>query len=231
MKSLPIKSLCIALASFLAGPLHAALECKVRGVAVERGVPGNEVYAHMADGSGTAGKITLQSFLNDESDTLSLSGPKVVFTLNADPKSAADPDESLGSCEFSGKAKSVVLLFLPEEKGSSKCRVVLVPDDAKSFPGGAFKVLNLSSQSLKITLDEDEHAFKPDEIRIIKPGAKGNQRSARMAAFTKKQDGEWTSIASSVWANPGKKRVLQLFIEDPKTEKVVIRGFRDVTEP
>ncbi|WP_193213487.1 hypothetical protein [Luteolibacter marinus] len=229
MKLQSLAALCAVLLP-VATQSIAAADYKVRGVSIQPGVPGVEVHAHLADGSATAGVVNLRQFLNHEFDTLKVEGKKVVFTLNADPASATDPTEEVGSCEFDDKDKSYILMFIPEQTGKPKCRVLSVPDDVKSFPVGSINVVNLTSMPVKIELEKDEFSFKPGETRpIVDPPVAANQ-TAGMKAYVEK-DGAWAKFSSGIWPHPGKKRVLQVFVENPTNGTVQIRGVRDVSEP
>lgn len=208
----------------------AAQELKVRGIAVESGVPGEEVQAHNEAGTDNAGVVKLKTFLNHEFDTLKLKDAKLVFTAKPDPASAKDPAEVLGSCEIPGKVKSVILLFLPETPGKPACKVAVVEDGAKAFPAGSIKVANLSPLPIKIELEKKSYEFKPGEIRAILNPPVGANNSSGMKSYCQR-DGKWENFSSGMWPHPGDKRVLQVFFENPATKQVECRGIRDVAKP
>lgn len=214
----------------LSGAADAVEECQVRGLTIQAGVPAGKVYAHQADGSSSAGEINLRTFLNHEFDKLSRSGEKFVFTLNADPASTKDREAEIGSCEIPAEVKSAILIFIPQESGSLKCQVLVVPDDGKAFPSGSINVANFSTLPVKIELEDKEFMFKPGEILAIKDPPVGKRGTAGMKAYCQRE-GAWQKFSSGLWPHPGKKRVLQVLTEDPVSKQVLIRSMRDVVEP
>lgn len=57
-----------------------------------------------------------------------------------------------------------------------------------------------------------------------------NHENDTLKAFCRR-DGEWQSVASGAWPDPGDKRALQILTDNPVTKQVEIRGVRDVAKP
>ena len=208
----------------LAATAPAERECRIRGLALQAGVPAT-VRVTEADAKDPAGVIQVKSFLNHEFDTLKLKGDRLVFTDDANPGA-----EALGSCDLPAKAVSVILVFVPEGPGKTACKVVAVEDGAKDFPAGSFKVVNLSSLAVKIELEKKPFEFQPGEIRSIEDPPVGATQSSGMRGYCLR-DEKWQSFAAGIWPHPGTKRVLQVLTENPVTKQVEMKGVRDVAAP
>lgn len=209
----------------LALPASAEREVRIRGLALQAGVPA-ELQAGNAEGKGPAGVVRVKSFLNHEFDTLKLQGNQLKFTASAD----AGPAAEVGTCEIPAKAASVILVFMPDGPESKTCKIVVVEDSAKSFPPGSYKIANLSEVPVKIELEKKEFEFKPGEIRAIVDPPVGANQASGMKGFSQK-DGAWQPFVSSLWPHPGGKRVLQLVTVNPATGQLEMRGVRDIAKP
>jgi hypothetical protein len=210
---------------FFALPSSAQREVRVRGLALQPGVP-EELQAGNAAGKGPVGVVKVKSFLNHEFDTLKLEGNQLNFTAVA----AGGPAEEIGSCEIPAKAASVILVFLPVAPDSKTCRIVVVEDSAKAFPPGSYKIANLSEFPMKIELEKKEFEFKAGEIRSIEDPPVGANQASGMRGFSQRE-GEWQAFVSSIWPHPGGKRVLQLVTANPATGQLEMRGVRDIAKP
>lgn len=209
----------------LALPASAQREVRVRGLALQPGVP-EEMQAGDAAGKSPAGVVKVKSFLNHEFDTLKLKGNKLSFTTAA----AGGPVEEIGSCEIPAKAASVILVFMPDAPDSKTCKIVVVEDSAKAFPPGSYKIANLSEVPVKIELEKKEFEFKPGEIRCIEDPPVGANQASGMKGYREKE-GEWQVFVSSLWPHPGGKRVLQLVTANAATGQLEMRGVRDIAKP
>ncbi len=171
----------------------------------------------------------IKSYLNHESNLLTIKGKHLVFTAKSSPSSATDVNLVYGQLEVPATMKSAILLFLPESDApeNHKCQVMAIDDSPKEFPAGSFKVSNFSESPVKIELEEEATEIAPGESKVITKVKYGENQSASMRAFTKRDD-QWVMISTSSWPNPGSKRVLQIFYKDLATKEVQLRGVRDV---
>ena len=231
MKSLTSLAIIAAVFPCLVSSLAAQQEIKVRAISFQPGFPA-EIHAHQPDGAATAGMVEVKSFLNHESNPLKFKGNKLVFTARSSPVSATDVNQLLANVEIPTGAKSLILLFLPEsaEPGNFHSRVLAIDDSAKAFPGGSFKVANLGSLPLKIQLEKESFEFAPGEIRVIAKPPFGDNQSASMEAYIKR-DGQWALMSSGSWPNPGTRRVLEIVTENLTTKQAELKGIRDVVVP
>lgn len=209
----------------LALPASAQREVRVRGLALQPGVP-EELQAGDAAGKGAVGVVKVKSFLNHEFDTLKLKGNKLKFTAAAE----AGPAVEIGTCEIPAKAASVILVFLPDAPDSKTCKIVVVEDSAKAFPPGSYKIANLSEFPVKIELEKKEFEFKAGEIGGIEDPPVGANQASGMKGYSQRE-GEWQVFVSSLWPHPGGKRVLQLITANPGTGQLEMRGVRDIAKP
>jgi len=215
----------------LASHLSAEQELKVRAISLHPGFP-VEIHAHLPDGSQTAGLVEVKSFLNHESNLLKFTGSQLVFTVRSNPVSATDVNQVLGQIEIQPGSKSCILLFIPKslDPGDFHSRVVAVDDSATAFPAGSFKVANFANLPLKIVLEKESFEFKPGELGIIAKPPFGDNQSASMEAYLKRND-QWSLISSGSWPNPGSRRVLEIVTENPATQQMELKGIRDVVVP
>lgn len=220
---LPLLALVVSLVFSL--PVSAQREVRVRGLALQPGVP-EEMQAGDAAGKGPAGVVKVKSFLNHEFDTLKLKGNPLKLTAAASDGPAAE----IGSCEIPAKAASVILVFINEGPDSKSCKIVVVEDSAKAFPPGSFKIANLSEVPVKIELEKKEFEFKPGEVGTIEDPPVGANQASGMKGYSQRE-GEWQAFVSAIWPHPGGKRVLQLVTANPATGQLEMRGVRDIAKP
>lgn len=231
MKTPPILLTCIALAASALSSATAKQEVKIRAMCFKEGFP-KTLYAHVPSGSLTVGEVSVKSFLNHETNTLKLDGPELVFTDKSDPVSATDVNEHLGKLDVPAELKSAILLLIPNstERNDFHCKVIAVDDSSKAFPPGSFKVVNLGKTTVKVVLEKKDYQFEPGEIKLIENPPFGDNQSVSMQAYWK-MDGVWQLISSGVWTDPGTRRVLQVFTENPATHTIELKGIRDVVIP
>lgn len=206
-------------------------DVRVRSLCFKEGFP-VELYAYETAGFAKAGMVEIKSFLNHEESILKLKTRSVLFTRKSNPASATDVNEVIGKVDLPPASPSCILLFMPEsnEPGNYQSKVVSIDDSAKSFPPGSFKVVNLGSLPVKIELEKESYEIPAGESKVIDKPPYGENQSVAMTAFCKR-DEKWQTITSSVWLNPGTRRVLQLITEDPVSKQVEIKGIRDVVVP
>lgn len=211
--------------------LSAQQEIRVRSISLHPNFP-VEIHAHLPDGSATAGRVEIKSFLNHETNLLKFTGNRLVFTLRSSPVSATDVNQVLGQVEIPSGLTSCVLLLLPEsvEQGDFQSQVHAIDDSAKEFPAGSFKVANLGNLPLKIELAKEIFEFAPGEIRSITKLPFGENQSVSMEAYLKRND-QWSLISSGSWPNPGTRRVFEIVADNLVTKQFELKGIRDVTVP
>lgn len=222
----------LIIAVLVAGVLHSAApggeKIHVRGVSLQRGYPGVEVFAHSGGRSGEVSKVAVKSFLNAEGDPVAVSTGSLVFTRKRDRSSVSEAAEVLGRVEVPGGLKSGVLLFRAGAEGEEGA-VFLIDDSSRSFPVGSFKLVNLSSESLRIELEGKPYDCEPGAATlIVDPPVRANSTSG-MKAYRKDGD-KWVMFSSTIWTHPGKRRVLQVAVEDPRSKRIQLKGVRDVVK-
>ncbi len=214
----------------LLGPALSAREMTVRALAFEPDFP-KELHAHDPSGSNTAGLVEVKSFLNHENNKLKLKGDSVVFTRSVRPSSATSSDEVVSKVDLPDSTSGIILftpMADPQHKG--QCHAHAIDDSAGAFPAGSFKVVNLTEAPVKIELGEDSHEIAAGESVVISKITYSSSGSATMTASSKEND-TWKSVSSGSWTDPGSKRVLEVFTQDPKSGRIEIKGIRDVAAP
>ena len=173
-------------------------------------------------------KAMIKEYLNHESQTVTLAGRKIAVSSSKDRASLARPDQLLGEVTLPEGAQSVILLFLPSpEVGKSKYKILAINDDTRAFPPGSFHISNFSPQPVRITLEKETFDFKPGDTKVVTDPPAGKNHLYDMSAKTFKND-EWQRVASGVWPNPGRGRVLQIIHINPVSGQIQLRGFDDV---
>ncbi len=235
--NLHLTALAAGLLLLLAAPLHAR-DLVIRGLSLQPGFPG-EIHAHLPSGAKHVGLLHVKSFLNHESDTLKFDGNTLVFTAKINPVSATDVNQHLATVEIPAGLRSAIFLFLPAPPAAPSAaaapapapgRVLVIDNSLRAFPTGSFKVFNETSKPVKIQLGKDEHLIKPGESGLIAKVRWGDNQASPMTAYVH-QGGQWRMITSTTWTNPGGKRVLQLFTENPAGGAIELKGVRDIAPP
>ncbi len=231
MKTLSLLAITVASLPFILLSARAAEDIKVRAISFQPDFP-EEIHAHDPSGSVTAGLIEVKSFLNHEANPLKLKGRNLVFTRKSNPVSATDVNALVGKVELPAGSKSFILLFLPEsaEAVENRSQVMVIDDSAKAFPQGSFKIANFTTSPVKIILETETFEYSPGETKIIAKPPFGENQSASMEAYFKRDD-QWKIISTGSWPNPGTRRVLQIFTENPATKQIELKGVRDVVVP
>lgn len=174
--------------------------------------------------------VRLKSYLNHENILLTVFGSALVFTASPERASMRQPTSVLARLTLPEGKHELILLFLPHEQdGRATWRVLAIDDSARGFPPGSLQILNLSRSPVRIRLEKSDYNFKSGETQVIHdPPVGANQHSAMTAlAFT---SGEWRRIGSGLWPHPGRKRSVQVLFDDPASDQIQLRGFRDVVE-
>ncbi len=231
MKTLPTLAASIIFIPFLIASALAQQEVRVRALSFQPAFP-PEIHAHDPSGTASAGNLEVKSFLNHESNKLSLIGPSVSFTRRSNPVSATNVGEVLAKFEFSPEIKSCILVFLPESPKPMvlNSRVLAIDDSTESFPAGSFKIANFASVPVKIELEAEVCELAAGEVKIMTKLPYRDNQSVSMRAYVKKHD-QWQLMSTGIWTDPGTRRVLQLITEDLATKEVELRGVRDVAAP
>ncbi|KAB2638639.1 MAG: hypothetical protein DVB25_07310 [Verrucomicrobia bacterium] len=234
---LPALAVLAAFAALLL-PLAAqdklAFRADIRLLAFQPDQALDEVFAHdpalpeTAAAAAVAVKVPVKSYLNHECSTVTLTGRRIVFTTRPDRGSLARPEDLLGVTVLAEGVHSAILLCLPVAAGDKgRFRLLAIDDSKRVFPAGSFRVFNLSTQPVRIVLEEKTFDFKPGDIQLITdpPVRDGNQSGMQAFAF---QDNVWQRIGSGIWPHPGKNRVVQVLFTDPATGQVQLRAYDDV---
>ena len=172
-------------------------------------------------------KTPLKNYLNHETSSLHLMGNEIVFTTGPQPPTKLE--EQAGHVTLPEKGNVFLLMFFPAEK-TGTYNIMALDDSTQAFPLGSFRVFNLSHSNIRVTLEKTEYNFKPSQVLIIdKPPVQANNHSGMNAyAFIAEK---WQRICSGLWPHPGQKRDLEIFFENPQSQQIELRGFRDISPP
>ena len=234
----PPRSLLAVVACFaplllpLAAQQKPVLRAEIRLLAFQPGLALDAAYAHdpAAPDPATAVsvKVPVKSYLNHEFSTMILAGRRIIFTTQPERASLTQEAELLGEATLPEGVRSAILLCLPAAAGDkARFRILVIDDSKRAFPAGTFRVSNLSSQLVRIVLEEKTYQFKPGEIQLITdpPVRAGNQSGMKAFAL---HDDVWQRIGSGIWPHPGHNRVVQVLFTNPATGQVQLRAYDDV---
>lgn len=207
---------------------------KIRSLFFQIDRPPEEVYAHDAatDGKVLGVKLELKSYLNHEFGALANRPENVVFTKSQDPASVKDPDSILAKAKLPAGLGHGIFVFMPGSgrEGDLQFQVLVVDGSKRAFPSGAFRVMNLTRNPIRIELEDKKFEFKPGENKIIENPPVNANNSSAMKAFST-AGGQDVRITAQVWPNPGTKRSLQIVFQNPRTGELGVSGIRDVSDP
>ena len=207
-------------------PASRQVQLRLLSFYAESAMP--ELYAHNAQNSEKAVGVLapLKSYLNHEFVTINLTSDSLRFSASAQ---APTEEQTLAKVTLPAKGNQFMLVFFPGEKNGS-FRVMALDDSRKAFPLGSFRVMNLARSNVRLTLETTNYDFAPGkEIIIENPPVKDNNHSG-MFCFAE-ISGKWQRIGSGLWPHPGTKRDVQFFFENPQTQTIELRGFRDISPP
>lgn len=212
-------------------PAPSARMLKIRGLTfgVDQTVP--QLYAHFtaAQPDAVGVPVTVKSYLNHEAEQLTVLGDEVVFTVDASRASLKTEDKQVAKLKIPANLRSAILIFLPAggTEQVPKCRVLTVNDNVRAFPRGSLNVINLSHTPLRIELEKKPFDFKSGEMRLIENPPVGPANASDMVAYTFREN-QWQQIGASSWPHPGSKRVLQIAFDNGRSQRVEMRGVRDI---
>lgn len=178
---------------------------------------------------GTAAtEAPIKDYLNREDTRVVVTGSELVFTKSANLEDLKKPENQLAKVTLPKKGSRFILIFLPDGKGAF--RVMPLDDSVRDFPLGAYRVISLSSFPVRLTLEGKSWEFKPGDSSLIQdpPMAKNYHSSMYAFSFV---DGKWGRIGSGLWPAQGKKRSIQMFYDNPVSQKTELRGFSDLAPP
>lgn len=170
----------------------------------------------------------IKAYLNHENVTLKVRGNELLFSDSARFEDMKLPDHELARATLPRSSERFLLIFLPA--ANKKFRIFVLDDSIKEFPLGSYRVFNLSHGVVKLTLEDKSYEFKSGQSALITdPPVQANNHSA-MYAFAR-TDGKWQRIGSGLWPDPGDKRSIQIFFDNPESQQTELRGFRDISPP
>ncbi len=176
---------------------------------------------------GTVGvEAPIKNYLNHEGTTVSLTGNSLVFSSSDKVADLKKEEFQLASVNLPAKGQAFILIFLPVGKG--KFKVLPLSDSVKDFPLGSFQMIGLSRFPIKVALENKPYEIKPGGITLVEDAPMAANGHSSMIAFAM-QNGKWERISSGLWPDPGEKRVLEIFFDNPLTQRTELKGFRDIS--
>ncbi len=212
------------------GTAAAQREIQVRALSTVANHPeGRKAFIHDPGSRSPATPIEVQTYLNRETQRLKVKGRALVFTTDPARSSIDDAAQLLGKVEVPPTLTTAIFLFVPAGATGAP-HVELIDASRKAFPAGSFNVLNLTAEGFRFELEGKNFDCPPGVLTLIADPPVGPNNASGMRAF-RKVGNEWKYVAASVWPHPGKKRVIQLVTVEPGSERIDLKGFRDVVGP
>jgi hypothetical protein len=190
-----------------------------------------QLYAHFNAGlpEATGVPVNVKSYLNHESESLTVAGNEVIFSTEASRASIKTDEKVVGKMKVPANLRSAILMFLPSggTEALPKCQIMVIDDSVRAFPRGSINVINLSHHPLRIELEKKPFDFKSGAIGLIEKPPVGEGNASAMTGYTF-QENQWQRIGAGTWPHPGNKRVIQVAFDSAQSRQVEMRGIRDI---
>jgi hypothetical protein len=228
----------ILLPLLLGSSLHgqekkAGREVIVRCLSFNRMKVDKEIYLHSQPvEAGEEGvKMALKTYLNHERETIDLVGDEVIFSRTSE--AAGAEKDSIARARIPAKWKRVLFVFFPLPKEpdpnkQSKYRLIALDDSTQAFPRGSILCYNLSPNKARLMLEDEQYDVDSGATRVIKDPPANAANHCGMYAYEQKDD-KWHRIGAGLWPHPGTKRILQFFYMDPVSNRVQLKGIKDIS--
>lgn len=212
---------------------EAGREIIVRCLSFTRMNVDKEIYLHSkpidVDGDGL--KMALKTYLNHERATMELLGDEVVFSRSIEGQTAEE--ESIGRVQVPANWKRVLFVFFPPPKDAEtndppQYQVIALDDSTEGFPRGSILCYNLSPIKARLMLEKEQYEVDPGGTLVIKDPPTNAANHCGMYAYENKED-KWHRIGAGLWPHPGSKRILQFFYMDSVSNRVQLKGIKDIS--
>lgn len=136
--------------------------------------------------------------------------------------------EAVAQSRIPSTGSQFLLLLVPSGKKEGEVyRCLVLPDEAKAFPAGAFRFVNLSASRLRFALGSEVVEVAPGAVKVVaKIG--GIREDGRLPYVAQHHEaGVWNRLSTGYWTSHEKARSLQVVYLDPRTKRLTLRGFDD----
>ena len=170
----------------------------------------------------------IKSYLNHEDMVFHMTGNDLAFSRSSKIEDQKNPAMLLAKVTLPRTARQFMLIFLPG--ANQTFRILALDDSIREFPLGAYRVICLSRNPVKLTLEDKTYEFKSGQSSLITDAPVQDNHHSAMYAFSQ-IDGKWQRIGSGLWPELGRKRSVQIFFDNPLSKQTELRGFRDISPP
>jgi len=174
------------------------------------------------------GDVALSRRLSSEQIGLSITGTAVRLGLVGTSDDGKPVLNAMAQASLPSTGSQFLLLLVPSgEKEGEVYRCLVLPDEAKAFPAGAFRFVNLSPSRLRFALGSQPIQVAPGEIKIMDKVA-GAREDGRFPYIAQHHEGGvWNRLSTGYWTSHETTRSLQVVYLDPRTNRLTLRGFDD----
>lgn len=177
---------------------------------------------------GSSEEISLSRRISSAQHDITVIGSAVSFgtlTTNDDGQTVL---EKLAIASLPGSGSQFLFLLVPSGKKEGEIyRCLVLPDEGKSFPPGAFRFVNLSPSKLRFAMGKQTIEVPSGSIKVLEE-VQDAREDGRFPYIAQHHDGNtWNRLSTGYWTSHKRIRSLQVVYFDPRTKRLTLRGFDD----
>lgn len=172
--------------------------------------------------------VALSRRLSSEQTNLLLTGNTVRLGEMGTTDDGKPVLNAMAEAKLPSTGSEFLLLLVPSgEKEGEVYRCLVLPDEAKAFPAGAFRFVNLSPSRLRFALGARPIEVGPGAVKVMDEigGVREDGRFPYVAQHH--EGGVWNRLSTGYWTSHENTRSLQVVYLDPRTKRLTLRGFDD----
>lgn len=172
--------------------------------------------------------VALSRRLSSEQQTILVTGNQVILGVMGTSEDDQPVLEAMAKANLPASGSEFLLLLVPSGKEEGEVyRCLVLPDEARAFPAGAFRFVNLSPSRLRFALGAQPIEVAPGAIRVL-DDVEGVREDGRFPYVAQHHEGGvWNRLSTGYWTSHEKIRSLQIVYLDPRTKRLTLRGFDD----
>lgn len=177
---------------------------------------------------GSRKEVGLSRRLSSAQQNIAVTGNKVslgTLTSNDEGETTLEP---LATAALPASGSQFLFLLVPSgEKTGKVYRCLVLPDEGKAFPPGAFRFINLSPSKLRFAMGKQTLEVPAGSIKVLKK-VEEVRDDGRFPYIAQHHDGKtWNRLSTGFWTSHQRIRSLQVVYFDPRTKRLTLRGFDD----
>lgn len=172
--------------------------------------------------------VTLSRRLDSGQVLLRVTAPRVLLGTSGTDAAGKPVLTPVTVAKLPAAGSEFLFLLVPNGKQTGEVYDCLVlPDDTASFPAGAFRLINMSHTKLRLAMGKERFELPSGGIKMLAQ-ISGAEEDGRFAYVVQYQEGEaWNRLSTGFWTRRDRIRSLQIAFRDPRTQRLVMRGYDD----